>query len=84
MVGTLSHSDHDDSGWRHYLQGGKRTFIEIRTLQFFSDRFIMNQILFLENKNKIKNGPRGHARHGWRIVETPGGAFRLAIVKFKA
>ena len=22
--------------------------------------------------------------HGWRIVETPGGAFRLVIVKFKA
>ena len=61
-VGTLSHSDHDDSGWRHYLQGGKNDIHGKKTLQFFSYRFIMNQILFLRNKNEIKNGPRGHAR----------------------
>ena len=24
------------------------------------------------------------SEHGWRIVETPGGAFRLVIVKFNA
>ena len=28
---------------------------------FFSYRFIINQILFLRNKNQIKNGPKGHA-----------------------
>ena len=34
--------------------------------------------------NSPRFGTLGYVPHGWRIVETLGGAFRLVIVRFKA
>ena len=40
----------------------KKDIYRKKTSLIFSYRFIMNQILFLRNKNEIKNGPKGYAR----------------------
>ena len=48
---------------------GCRRKKDIYRKNIFSYRFVMNQILFLENKNKIKNGPRGSRQANEKRVE---------------